>query len=218
MLQTMQVQEDLYNLSKHYFSHLSARLDVISAAVHLGDRSSTPAVSHQSSLHSNMDAVGFRAVAKGDVDLYEHPRSSPKPLVHLSGQVRAQGPQSPREWLDLQSKNEWRKLEEEPLEMESGVRGLEALLESAVRRVELSMIEMESRLRYSSPGLPVDVQRTAERHGMGESADWPQRKALFRSVYGKDSPPARSSRRGSGKAGTSNFHAGRSATHNVILR
>ena len=144
MLQTMQLQEDMYSLSKHYFGYLSERIDSLATSVSLLTARHDSGVSSQSPQISQTLARLRPVVETAEVseDQIEQPHSSSKPetlrlaecLSALSSQtLSSQGDEFRPIWNGMD---------------------LRPLLDAAVMKVEIGMIEMESRLKRAFAGLP----------------------------------------------------------------
>ena len=179
MLQTMQLQEDLYTLSQTYFRDLSQRMDTLSADVQCASAGWTahdvglPRLSSPSSFmprQSSDESSRSTRSAKADGKGIEQPTSCVTPKMMSDPAACADG--SPRIW----GQNEHRA----PADRE-----LIRLLDGVVAKVERGMIEMENRLKRALGPLGTDglmVQSKATER----SLDRPLPRAdLFRAVYGE---------------------------------
>ncbi|CAE7315625.1 CACNA1B [Symbiodinium pilosum] len=182
MLQTMQLQEDLYSLSKHYFSHLSDRIDLLTVGLNImrGEGS------QPSSMQNSHNLCKFQQVTENDEEDYkiEQPHSSRKPetlqLAHCSP--------TPSESTTCEAEPEGSRKVFESMQADGVALG--QLLDAMVMKVELGMLEMESRLKRNFAGLPEDGSmpdlKTHKPAGnpTGSQDMAFSRAGLFKSVYG----------------------------------
>ena len=196
MLQTMQLQEDLYNLSKHYFSHLSERIDVLAAGMSVMRAEASPS-SRQSSFQNSQSLPitrFFQQVTETDAEenSVEQPHSSRRPeTLQLPYSSPAPSPS------EIATFDALRIGDAAPGGQLDGM-NLMPLLDAVVMKVELGMLEMEGRLKRTFAGLPPDsVPEQKQKVNLTSSQDMKafRRDDLFRSVYGEPSPDRRRSRK-----------------------
>ncbi|CAE7436960.1 TIF3A1, partial [Symbiodinium sp. CCMP2456] len=142
MLQTMQMQEDLYSLSKTYFGHLSERIDTVVAKMSMQHAEPTLLVPLDRSEEQQIEQPEQpKATQKLEILCQEHVSPS-APEATTSGFPTHESEQKGEMWRKALGKD-----------------GAEvgALLEALIVKVESGMIEMESRLKRAMAGLPPDV-------------------------------------------------------------
>mmetsp|Transcript_32604 Transcript_32604/g.76120 ORF Transcript_32604/g.76120 Transcript_32604/m.76120 type:complete len:641 (-) Transcript_32604:213-2135(-) len=189
MLQTMQLQEDLYNLSQHCFRDLSQRMETLSAGMTTATRlcafpaqqtSSQESQASQSS-HLGADEAGIEQPSKG---------IKPKMM-------------GPITYLDPTMVSEDAKNAE-----------LIRLLEGVVAKVECGMVDLENRLKRALTGpapdgahvAPKFSEQVARERSLGVTGG---RGDLFRSVYGEARHRDRQNRR--------KHHSGHAQTGMTLL-
>ena len=176
------LKEDLYSLSKHYFSHLSDRIDLLTVGLNImrGEGS------QPSSMQNSHNLCKFQQVTENDEEDYkiEQPHSSRKPetlqLAHCSP--------TPSESTTCEAEPEGSRKVFESMQADGVALG--QLLDAMVMKVELGMLEMESRLKRNFAGLPEDGSmpdlKTHKPAGnpTGSQDMAFSRAGLFKSVYG----------------------------------
>ncbi|CAE7279997.1 YPTC1 [Symbiodinium sp. KB8] len=188
MLQTMQLQEDLYNLSQHCFRDLSQRMDTLSAGMSTTTRlcafpaRQTSSQESQASQSNHLDADGAGI---------EQPSGGIKPKMMDT-------------YLDPT------RMVSEDAENAELIR----LLDGVVAKVECGMVELENRLKRALMGPGLDVahvapkisEQVAKEKSLGVTGG---RGDLFRSVYGEARHRDRQNRR--------KHHSGHAQTGMTLL-
>mmetsp|Transcript_3285 Transcript_3285/g.7700 ORF Transcript_3285/g.7700 Transcript_3285/m.7700 type:complete len:671 (+) Transcript_3285:35-2047(+) len=167
MLQTMQMQEDLYSMSKTYFGHLSERIDTVVAQMSM--QNAKPSLVEQG--HSEEQQI-------------EQPKATNKLETLCQGHVSPTPSQATTSEVPTHESQQKGEMWQKALRNDGAEVG--ALLEALIVKVETGMIEMESRLKRAMAGLPPDastLHASKETTPTG-SVDLKGRADLFRSVYG----------------------------------
>ncbi|CAE7327902.1 Cacna1c, partial [Symbiodinium necroappetens] len=171
MLQTMQMQEDLYSLSKTCFGHLSERIDTVVAKM-------------------SMQKAEPGLVAQGcsEEQQIEQPKASKKLEALCQEHVAPTPPEATTSAFPSHQSEHKGEMWQKALGKDGAEVG--ALLEALIVKVEVGMIEMESRLKRAMAGLPPDgsplrsIPKDTTPTGSIGSGDVRARADLFRSVYG----------------------------------
>jgi len=188
MLQTMQLQEDLYSLSKHYFGHLSERIDSLTA--HMSILRGGAASSRQSSVmqSQSLGVARFRHPTENEEDIkIEQPHCSRKAetlCIGYSSPATSEVTVTTTEVITDSCGDQLGELRQKGAHTDGAV---EALIDAAVIKIEFGMIEMEGRLKRALAGIPAEGNALPARNSNPTSSQ--DMKAfrkddLFRSVYG----------------------------------
>ncbi|CAE7645481.1 Cacna1c [Symbiodinium sp. CCMP2592] len=189
MLQTMQLQEDLYSLSKHYFGHLSERIDTLAA--HLSILRGGAPSSRQSSVmqSSSLGMARFRQPTENnDEDMkIEQPHCSRKAetlCIGYSSPATSEVTVTTTEAITDSCGDQLGELRQKGAHTDGAV---EALIDAAVIKIEFGMIEMEGRLKRALAGIPAEGHappaRTSNPTASQDMKAF-RKDDLFRSVYG----------------------------------
>ncbi|CAE7236582.1 Cacna1c, partial [Symbiodinium microadriaticum] len=188
MLQTMQLQEDLYSLSKHYFGHLAERIDTLAAQLSIM-RGGVPSDSRQSSVmqSQSLGMARFRQATENDEEInVEQPHSSRKAeTLCLAYSSPSEATVTTSEVITDSCDDQLGDLRHKGAHTDAAV---EALIDAAVIKIEYGMIEMESRLKRALAGIPPPDGLTppARASNPTSSQDMKafRKDDIFRSVYG----------------------------------